>query len=88
MSIIEWKETRSDEASFDVAARSAIDGLVEWSATVKFDGCVHLHQHGPVDEQATPVEYLHLCGGVDNLIAVLTTLRDEARKHFGAAWPD
>lgn len=66
-----------------------------YTAIAKWDGCIHLNKAGNVHfdtEGKIPVEqddseYMHICD-LDDFIERLQSLRDEAKKHFGAAWPD
>ena len=60
------------------------------TASVKWDGCIHLNIYeytdrigkGEVEEHV----YLHICD-LDGLIKTLENLREAAKSHFGEGWP-
>lgn len=57
---------------------------------IKWDGCIHVTQHGAWNEDGTPYEmdegssqYIHICGDLNQWINVLNNIRDRGIKHFG-----
>lgn len=71
-----------------------------YTAVAKWDGCIHLNKAGntnfgpdgklPPGTEGTVMDegdYMHICD-LDDFIERMIALRDEAKKHFGAQWPD
>lgn len=61
-----------------------------WSASVKWDGCVHLNRYAPHPVDASrpgdEPDYLHICD-LDEVIERLQAIKALALKHFKGNWP-
>ena len=67
-----WKEYKSPE-----------DSGCYWEAIVKWDGCIHLSENVPVEENS---QYLHICS-IRETIERLQELEKLAIQAFGDRWP-
>lgn len=56
-------------------------------AGVKFDGCVHLRKayNLPFPKNDDDQDYIHICD-IDEMIKILTLLKEAAIKRFGEEW--
>jgi hypothetical protein len=89
----QWKETHRGEGEDPFNAEYAIggSGLVEMTADVRRDGCVHLRRYfngaqpGAL-ENGDDVDYIHICD-LSRLIEELQALHSAAVKIWGATWP-
>lgn len=61
---------------------TSVDGCMNLEADVRFDGCVHLRRYYIRPDFDDVADYIHICD-VDELIALLTELRDKATEVFG-----
>ena len=77
-----WEYAKEEESTVAMYVSSLNK---EWSADVRFDGCVHLRRYynspGPHADQ----DYLHICD-LDEFIAQMQELRELAKAHFDD-WP-
>jgi hypothetical protein len=92
MSEKHWREaTSSDGFKTPLKAPHWIDlaldleGSVWTTASVKWDGCIHMTLHMNDPAPAGDVDTFHICD-LDGFIADLQALATKAREHFGADW--
>lgn len=65
-----------------------------YHASVKWDGCIHFDRYENIPATIDPERkgpgccdsYIHICN-VDDMIARLQALKQEALLHFGDGWP-
>jgi len=75
-----WKVSKDDTHE---AMLELIDPEDVYTASVRFDGCVHLYRY---EEKGELDYYIHICD-LDGMILRLQALKTEALKHFGKDWP-
>lgn len=83
MSETDWKVTEETSGTESLCAIAALSDDGDYSAFVKWDGCVDLHQEG-----VEHPDHLHICGArdLDAMIDRLTKLRELAREKFAEHW--
>lgn len=84
--IEEWtKDPNSIESQgwIDLIYQYYKDGQHWFHAGVKFDGCVHLRKayNSPFPKEDSDQDYTHICD-IDEMIKMLTLLKEAAKKHF------
>ena len=57
----------------------------KYNVVAKWDGCVDFREFR--GDMGGGEQYIHICE-LDDFIERLIQLRDEAKKHFGAKWPE
>lgn len=94
-----WRVVREGEKQHEVSTKEHWLELADaefdreecwpkWTASVKWDGCVHLHRYGvppDVDPEGNSADYWHFCDGIDGIdrmIARLQEIKARAAEHF------
>jgi len=54
----------------------------EWSASIRFDGCIHFNKHYDDADH----DYIHICD-VDEMIKTLQDIKQKSLDMFGSDWP-